>query len=166
MENFHFFWGGPLSQWAKSNFVIDGVMYVTAEQYMMAQKALLFKDYSSYNDIMLTTSPLHQKRIGRSVKDFNKEVWESVAKDIVYRANYAKFTQNVGLYDYLMSTNDKVLVEASPDDKIWGIGLFETDPRALDRNQWLGTNWLGEILTNVREDIKKEKSNWLNKISL
>lgn len=160
MKKYTFFWGGPFSQWAPSEILIDGVKYNCCEQYMMAQKALLFKDIESHDAIMKASHPSDQKALGRKVKNFNKETWEQIAKSVVYRANQAKFTQHKHYYDDLMATGDTLLVEASPEDKIWGIGLAESDPRVHDESQWQGTNWLGEVITDVREDLKNEKEQW------
>ncbi len=151
-----FFYGGPFSQWARSSFVVDGIGYGTAEQFMMAQKALLFEDREIFKKILATKNPAEQKALGRQIRGFNKEKWEAVCKDIVYKGNYAKFTQNKSFYNSLMETIGTELVEASPVDKIWGIGLGETDSRIQDKSQWQGTNWLGEIVTKVREDLIKE----------
>lgn len=156
MNKYTFFYGGPFSQWACSNFVIDGVTYNTAEKFMMAQKSLVFGDHDIFNEIMKTNDPSEQKALGRKIKNFDKDVWEAKCKEIVYNGNYAKFTQNKSFYEALMATGDTELVEASPVDKIWGIGLSENDLRAQDKSQWQGTNWLGEIITQVREDLKKE----------
>ena len=153
-ERFTFFYGGYASQWASSFFTIDGVVYNTAEQYMMAEKARLFGDDDALEIIMGTDNPKIQKATGRTVRNFNRDVWEKNAKLIVYRANFAKFTQNKEMLNWLLSTAGTTLVEASPWDTIWGIGLNANDPRARDRNQWQGTNWLGEIITQVREDIQ------------
>jgi ribA/ribD-fused uncharacterized protein len=155
-EEFHFFWKGPLSQWFKRTFVVDGVKYNCAEQYMMSQKAILFKDELALRKIMEATNPYDQKAYGRNVEFFEVGVWEAVAKDIVFKGNYEKFTQHADLKELILSTGDKTLVEASPYDKLWGIGIVETDPRALNRYQWPGRNWLGEVLTNVKNKIKKE----------
>jgi ribA/ribD-fused uncharacterized protein len=160
MKKYTFFWGGPFSQWAPSEILIDGVRYNSCEQYMMAQKALVFNDMESHDAIMKAQHPSQQKALGRKIKNFDKETWEIVAKDVVYRANYAKFTQHKHYYDDLMATGDTLLVEASPEDKIWGIGLAESDPRVHDESKWQGTNWLGEIITDVRNDLRNEKSQW------
>ena len=152
-EQFTFFYGGYASQWASSRFVIDGVTYNCAEQYMMAQKAILFNDSSALQIIMDTDNPKIQKAAGRTVKGFRKDIWEQNAKLFVYRANFAKFIQNSEFLEWLLGTSGTTLVEASPWDSIWGIGLDANDPRAKDRKTWQGTNWLGEIITQVREDI-------------
>ena len=153
-EKFTFFYGGPASQWAASTFAIDGVKYNCAEQYMMAQKAILFDDAAALQIIMNTDNPKIQKAAGRTVKGFDKILWEQNAKLFVYRANLAKFTQNGEFLEWLLATDGTTLVEASPWDKIWGIGLDASDPKAKDRLTWEGTNWLGEIITQVREDLK------------
>lgn len=155
-EKFTFFWNGTFSQWKHSPFTLDGVKYNCAEQYMMQQKALFFKDEKIAKEIMLTTSPHDQKALGRKVKGFDPYEWSKVAKDIVYKGSYAKYTQNPELKKELMETEGTTLVEASPYDKIWGIGLGEFDPKAQDRTQWDGLNWLGEVLTELRENLKKE----------
>ena len=155
-NDFVFFWGGTYSQWCPSNFTIDGITYNCCEQYMMAKKALLFGDTHHYALIMKSKNPAEQKALGRKVKGFDKEKWEAVCRKIVYDANYAKFTQNPTMKAELMSTCDKELVEASPEDKIWGIGLHERDSKAWDKSTWQGTNWLGEAITQVRETLKTE----------
>ena len=155
-QDFIFFWNGIFSQWHPSSFTIDGVGYNCCEQYMMAKKALVFKDMEAYEAIMASKSPKEQKEIGRRVKNFNADVWAVFSRDIVYQANYAKFTQNPAMRDELMATGNLEIVEASPYDKIWGIGLHETDERAWDKSTWLGTNWLGIEIMKVRETLKKE----------
>jgi ribA/ribD-fused uncharacterized protein len=152
-ENFTMFWSGPFSQWHPSTFVIDGVTYNCAEQYMMAEKARLFGDKSAEAKIMSTSDPDSQKRWGREVRGFDVDKWNAVAQDIVYRASKAKFTQNDDLKATLVATVGTTLVEASPYDTIWGIGLRKEDPRAMDRATWRGTNWLGIALTRVRNEI-------------
>jgi ribA/ribD-fused uncharacterized protein len=152
-EKFTFFWSGPYSQWFASEFKIEDEKFATAEQYMMFKKALLFGDEEVANAIMRTNNPKEQKALGRKVKGFEKSVWDEHAKKIVYDGNYAKFTQNPSLMTELMKTKGTTLVESSPVDTIWGIGLHKTDPKAQDRNQWRGTNWLGEVLTNLRNDL-------------
>ena len=148
------FWDGPFSQWHPSVFKVDGTTYNCAEQFMMAEKAKLFGDTKKRKEIMKTSSPKKQKHLGREVKPFDKNRWNSVARDIVFRGNVAKFSQNEDLKKELLSTGNRVLAEASPVDEIWGIGLAEDDPEALNPKNWKGTNWLGEVLMRVRETIK------------
>lgn len=156
-DKFVFFWGGTYSQWCPSPFEIGGFQYNCCEQYMMAQKALLFDDFVSYTKIMETKQPAEQKALGRKVKGFDKDKWESVCRQIVYDANYAKFTQNPKMMAELMATGDREIVEASPEDKIWGIGLHESDERVHDKSKWQGTNWLGEAIMQVREKLRTIK---------
>jgi ribA/ribD-fused uncharacterized protein len=151
---FTFFWSGPFSQWHRSGFTIDGIEYNCAEQFMMAEKARMFGDQDALTNIMKATHPKDQKAFGRTVKNFDKTKWNKVAKDIVYKGNMAKFKQNPKLKTILLETQG-TLVEASPKDTVWGIGLDEKDPRAQNPEQWLGTNWLGEVLTKVRNDLQK-----------
>jgi len=155
-DKFVFFWGGTFSQWAPSDFTIDGVDYSCCEQYMMAKKAMLFNDEASLKLIMSTRSPMDQKMYGRKVKGFDKAIWENVCREYVYDGNYAKFTQNPKMEAELMATGNKEIVEASPEDKIWGIGLHVSDPRSRKKEEWLGTNWLGEAIMKVRETLKGE----------
>ena len=153
-EQFHFFWSGPFSQWHPSPFVVDGVTYNCAEQYMMAGKARLFGDTTREAMIMSTSEPLDQQRYGRMVQGFHEDKWLKHAREIVKRGSRAKYDQNPDLKDALMATGDKTLVEASATDRLWGIGLRKQDPRAERRSSWLGMNWLGQVLTEVRDELR------------
>ncbi len=162
IERFTLFWDGPFSQWYPSEFELDDVLYNCAEQFMMAQKARLFKDEETLEMILEAETPRVQKRLGRVVDGFDPFVWEEEQDDgmpycwhVVRRGNLAKFTQNEHLLSALMATQGTTLVEASPDDPIWGIGLSEDDPRAHDRQSWQGRNWLGEVLTDLREYLQR-----------
>ena len=159
MEKFEFFWksDSPFSQWYKKGFKVKGKSFNCAEQYMMYMKAVLFGDEIIAAKILEAKSPREQKDLGRKVKNFNKDIWERQCKNIVYNGNYAKFTQNEGLKSALLETKGKTLVEASPYDTIWGIGLSEENPDSKRRSKWRGKNYLGEILTQLREDILKEE---------
>lgn len=152
-ENFEFylFWGGFCSQWIPSPFKIDGIRYATCEQYMMAEKARTFRDEGALSEIMASTDPRANKATGRKVKDFNFETWDEVKFDIVVKANMAKFSQNEDLLKLLLRTGTEVIVEASPFDKIWGIGLGESDPLAKSPHTWDGENLLGFALMDVRD---------------
>lgn len=153
-DKFAFFYGGALSQWAPSEFTVDGIKYVTAEQYMMAMKAEYFGDTDTQAKIMATQSPSEQKSLGRLVAKFDAEAWNAVSRGFVYKANMAKFSQNKWCMEEMERTGDLEIVEASPYDCIWGIGLDANDVRALDKTQWRGTNWLGEVLMKVRKDLR------------
>lgn len=152
-EQFTFFYGGPASQWAAGDFKVGDVTYNCAEQYMMAEKARLFNDDDALKIIMGTNNPKIQKATGRTVRNFDAAKWDANRKLIVYRGNLAKFTQIQAFREWLLGTDGTTLVEASPWDAIWGIGLDSSDPRAQSRDTWLGSNDLGEIVTQVRDDI-------------
>lgn len=156
-ETFHFFWGGPFSQFANSPFTLNAKRFPTAEHYMMWRKATLFGDDSIAAEILAAKTPGKAKGLGRRVKRFNPEIWDREKRGIVAAGSYAKYTQNPQFLGRLMNTRPATLVEASPMDVIWGIGLAEDDPRAQDRSQWLGQNLLGEILTQTRERIAEER---------
>jgi len=154
-EKYTFFWKDKIAQWNIQSFKDnDGIEYNCAEQYMMAQKALLFNDIEIHNLIMNEKSPKEQQKLGRIIKNFNQDIWNENAEQIVYNGNYFKFTQNKDLLEILLSTKDTQLVEASPFDKIWGVGLGEDNPLILDEKNWQGQNLLGKTLTKVRNDIK------------
>lgn len=155
-EKFTFFWGGVFSNWAPSRFVIDGVEFKNAEMYMMYKKALMFHDYDAAKKVMETSNPKEQKAIGRQVKNFNDNVWVKYCRDIVYDANVAKFTQNKNMFEELMATGDKEFCEASPYDRRWGVGMSADNPFIQDKANWDGLNWLGEALTKVRNDLRKQ----------
>jgi ribA/ribD-fused uncharacterized protein len=154
-NNFHFFYSGYLSNWADTPFVdlSDGNSYNCSEQYMMYHKASLYGDHETSIKIMEARHPGDQKALGRKVKNFNPDQWNKVAKNIVYRGCFYKFTQNVEAYQYLLSTDGTLLVEASPTDVIWGIGLGGYDDLRHDPQNWRGSNWLGEVLTKLRENL-------------
>jgi hypothetical protein len=135
--------------------------YHCCEQYMMAQKATLFNDDEILNAIMGTSDPREIKAYGRQVKNFDAKVWDEICREIVFEANYAKFSQNPKLKEFLLSTGDEVIAEASPYDTIWGIGLKADDPLAQNEETWKGKNYLGKAIMAVR----KELSNG-NKIAL
>jgi hypothetical protein len=156
-DNYVFFWKDKLAQWNMLPFVDkNNIKYNCAEQYMMAKKALLFQDNESYHKIMSAIHPREQQALGRKVKNFNQKIWDANAVSIVYQGNLFKFEQNKELLDLLISTGDKILVEASPYDKIWGIGLSEDNNDILDINKWKGLNLLGFTLTNLRNNYLKK----------
>lgn len=161
---FVFFWGhtpraeGRLgsecfSQWWPAEFEVDGVSYPTAEHFMMAEKASLFGDDETREAILSAAHPNQAKSLGRQVRGFDTERWERACRDIVVRANLAKFSAHPELREFLLGTGQRVLVEASPLDKIWGIGLSADDPRAVDPEQWEGQNLLGFALMEVRRRL-------------
>lgn len=125
---------------------------------MMASKAIIFGDLDILELIMMTEHPRDQKALGRKVKNFNANIWNSIARDIVYLGCLQKFLEHDELWSQLVSTRG-LLVEASPYDKIWGIGLGMDNPDRFDVSKWKGTNWLGNILNDVRREVCKIMSN-------
>lgn len=142
-----------LSQWFPAPFEVDGQLYKNTEQYMMAQKAKLFDDHEAFSNILLTGNPKKIKALGRLVKNYQDDTWLQHRFDIVVQANLAKFSQNEKLQQFLLTTKDKILVEASPLDKIWGIGLAEQDQAAEQPLMWKGLNLLGFALMEVRKQL-------------
>lgn len=155
-KRFVLFWNGWPSQWHPAAITIDGVPYSCTEQFMMAEKARVFGDPETEAAIMAADHPRKQKSLGRQVRGFDPERWNSVCRGIVYRGNLAKFTQLTDLRAALLETGDRVIVEASPLDRVWGIGLGQDDPRALDPSQWQGTNWLGIAIMQVRDHLFRD----------
>lgn len=156
-NHMYYFWRtrSVFSQWHPLGFRVSGTDYETAEQYMMHHKALLFGDAERAAAILLTGDPRKQKAHGRAVKNFDADVWRLNARRIVYEANCAKFLQNPAALEELLATDGKLIVEAAPNDRVWGIGLEEKDDRVADSQHWLGTNWLGYALTLLRDDIRQ-----------
>ena len=154
-----FFWGhrtpgpGYLSQWWPSPFTVEGVTYATAEHYMMAEKARLFGDEETAAAVIAAAHPRRAKDLGRRVRNFNEPTWQANRVAIVTRGNEAKFAQNKDLRDYLLGTRNRILVEASPLDRVWGIGLPADDPRAEDVTAWQGRNLLGFALMTTRDTL-------------
>ena len=143
---------GPwvLSQWHDAGFELDGCRYATAEHWMMAEKARLFDDQERCDKILRAGHPGQAKALGRMVKGFDEGRWQAACFEIVVQGNLHKFSQHPELGDYLLGTQQRVLVEASPRDRLWGIGLAADDPRAQDPAQWEGRNLLGFALMETR----------------
>ena len=142
-----------LSQWYPAPFTVQDITYPTAEHYMMAQKAKLFGDDEVWQHILASAHPKQAKDWGRQVKGFEQDVWEAQCWDIVVAGNQAKFSQNNELKDFLCKTGKRVLVEASPVDRIWGVGLSRDDWRILQPERWRGRNLLGFALMAVRDAL-------------
>ena len=155
---FVFFWklhhkNEEFSNWYPKEFIIEGIRYNCVEQYMMAKKALTFNDLAIYQKIMASDDPGECKDLGKLVSNFNPAVWDSCKREIVYNANYAKFTQNPELMAKLKATGDAIMAEASPQDRIWGIGMAADDPDARYPEKWKGENILGSILMEIRQQF-------------
>ena len=148
-----FSYKSPLSNYHAAKFSIDNIEYHHVEQYMMAKKALLFNDHDACEEIMSYFKPLDCKRAGRKIKNFDPSIWEKNKRTIVKNACLAKFKQNAHCLKELKATGRKLLAEASPYDKIWGIGLEKNHQDVQTPSKWKGTNLLGTILMEVREEL-------------
>jgi ribA/ribD-fused uncharacterized protein len=155
-------WAGhprPFSQWhAGAPFEKYGLRFPTAENWMMWRKAQLFGAPQEMLDAILAAGPAEARKLGRQVPGFVESVWQVAARPLVAEGNYAKFTQNPAALRCLLETASTTLVEASPWDRLWGIGLAAEDPRALSRATWRGHNWLGEVLTDIRDTLLAARS--------
>ncbi|MDP9791934.1 ribA/ribD-fused uncharacterized protein [Catenuloplanes nepalensis] len=156
-----FFWGHQprrdgaecLSQWAPSPFTVGDHRFATAEHFMMWRKAMLFGDEQTAARVLNAGHPKQAKDLGRQVRGFVEQTWLDARYGIVVDGNVAKFEQNTAMGEYLTGTKDRVLVEASPLDRVWGIGLAADDPRAQDPRRWRGLNLLGFALMDVRQRL-------------
>ena len=164
-EDFVFFWGHTdrqgegigkqcLSQWYVAPMVYDGIYYHCMEQYLMAEKARTFGDRETEAKILAERSQMAIKKLGRQVAGYDDAVWSAIRQDVSVRGNLCKFAQNPHLREFLMSTGRKILVEASPKDRIWGIGLDENDPCASVPALWPGENLLGFALMETRKQLR------------
>ena len=164
-SKFLFFWGHQpnkdgsisktcFSQWWLSSFEVEGITYKTAEHWMMAKKAVLFNDKAILEKIIVSNSPVEAKKLGREVKNYNETLWLAARFEIVKEGNYHKFSQNPELKTFLLNTKDRVIVEASPVDAIWGIGMTGDHKDVLNPKKWKGLNLLGFALMEVRDELK------------
>ena len=162
-----FFWGhrpqrdgsigpGCLSQWWPAPFTVDGLEFATAEHYMMWRKATLFGDQATAAKIASVAHPHAAKTLGRQVTGFDQRLWEQHRYDIVVTGNVAKFGQHPALRTYLLGTGERVIVEASPLDRVWGIGLAADHPDAADPRRWRGANLLGFALMQSRAMLREQ----------
>ncbi len=164
-SKFLFFWGHQpskdetitktcFSQWWLSSFEVDKVIYKTAEHWMMAKKAELFNDKDVLEKIIKANSPAEAKKLGREVKNYDDKLWLANRYEIVKEGNYHKFSQNTDLKTFLLNTRDRVLVEASPVDPIWGIGMASDHKDVMNPEKWKGLNLLGFALMEVRDELR------------
>ncbi|MCX5213044.1 NADAR family protein [Kitasatospora sp. NBC_00240] len=141
---------GALSQWWPSPFVVDGVSYPTAEHWMMAGKARMFGDEQIVPRILEARTPAEAKALGRQVAGFDEERWTAERFALVVEGSVAKFGQDGALLSYLLGTSQRVLVEASPVDRIWGVGLAADHEDVTRPARWRGLNLLGFALMAAR----------------
>lgn len=146
---------GYFSNWFISPMIDEnGTRYEHVEMFMMAGKAKLFNDKFMLEQILKTTSPMRCRALGRKVTNFDERTWRREARNIVKQGLRLKFNDPT-LRRYLLETGDAILVEASPSDKIWGVGMTADNPDITDSTKWKGTNWLGQCLMDVREEVKQ-----------
>lgn len=161
-----FFWGHKpthdrslsktiFSQWWEKKFSVNGIIYPTAEHFMMAGKARLFNDNETLEEILKSKVPAEAKKLGRKVKNFNDEIWKENRSKIVIEGNYHKFSDSE-YKAFLLGTGNKIIVEASPMDTIWGIGLSQNSDKTYNPNTWRGLNLLGFALMEVRDRLRDE----------
>lgn len=164
-----FFWGHQpskdglitktcFSQWWLSSFTEEGIEYKTAEHWMMAKKAELFGDSEILDKIINAKSPAEAKKLGREVKNYNDNEWLKNRFQIVKEGNFHKFSQNPDLKEFLITTSGRILVEASPVDPIWGIGLASDHEDSQNPERWKGLNLLGFALMEVRDALMEDNS--------
>ncbi|MTH17087.1 NADAR family protein [Flavobacterium sp. LC2016-01] len=164
-SKFLFFWGHQpskdgiitktcFSQWWLSSFEVENGTYKTTEHWMMAKKAALFQDKEILEKILLADSPAEAKKLGREVKNYDDKLWLENRYEIVKQGNYHKFSQNPDLKTFLLNTKERILVEASPVDPIWGIGMASDHKDVLNPEKWKGLNLLGFALVEVRDELR------------
>jgi ribA/ribD-fused uncharacterized protein len=161
-----FFWGhqpkkdGSISEsclsqwWDSAPFSVEGITYKTAEHWMMAEKARIFGDNETLLAILQANTPSEAKKLGRQVRNFDAVIWDEKKFASITQGNIYKFSQHSDLKAFLLETGDKVLVEASPVDNIWGIGMAKNDPHIENPTLWKGQNLLGFALMETRDALK------------
>ena len=152
-----YFWSGEFSNWDYSPFIVDENSFSNSEQYFMYKKAKFFGDSEIAMEILKTPDPRENKELGRKVKNFDYSKWVEVSSQFMIEACMHKFMQNDKHRQTLLNSEDKILVEASPLDTVWGVGLHFTDPLILDEKNWGGKNLLGKTLMEVRTRLKNMK---------
>ncbi len=166
-KKYLFFWGHQpskdgtitkscFSQWWEQKFTVEGITYRSAEHWMMAKKAELFNDKEIFEKIIACNSPAEAKKLGREVRNYDDVMWLEHRYQIVKEGNFHKFSQNPELCEYLLNTGNRILVEASPVDSIWGIGLAADSPDANNPEHWKGLNLLGFALMEVRDKMNNQ----------
>jgi len=152
-DKFVFFWDGSFSNWSYAKFKLLGHSFSNSEQAFMWLKAMCFLDENTASKILLETSPKGVKDLGRQVKGYDDTKWNTLRCEMMYNACLEKFAQNEDLKKELLATSNRILIEASPYDKIWGIGMGENEAGIEDEKNWKGLNLLGQTLMKVRDRL-------------
>ena len=169
--NFVPFWGGVpdikgvldiscLSNWFYRDMTYQGHVFLTAEHAMMWSKANYFNDTDAKQRILKVKTPREAKMIGREVRNFNQHRWSEDSYHLVGEVVHAKFTSqgNENLKAFLLNFPDNtIFIEASPYDKIWGVGMDRNHANIFNPDQWLGDNKLGFILTELRQTLSEKE---------
>ena len=150
---------GYLSNWYYSVFTIDEIAFSSVEQYMMYEKAILFRDHQTAEKILGTDNVAEIKALGRMVQHFDEEIWREKREKIVHKGVLQKFLQNPELAEKLLETGEQMIAECAVKDKIWGIGLSMGDEERFCVDKWKGQNLLGQILMQVRAEISVQSQN-------
>jgi len=149
-----YFYTNQFSNFHKCSFEFQGHTFGNSEQAFMWWKAMTFEDYDIAQKILDTPDdPMGVKHLGRMVKGYDDKIWSYVREKVMLDVNLAKFSQNEYLKELLFDTDSRFIVEASPSDQIWGVGLGEKDPAILDESKWRGSNLLGHVLMAVRTSL-------------
>lgn len=148
-----YFYDGIYSNWNRANFVdpITGNLFANSEQAFMWYKARFFFDDIAADAILAATHPAEAKTLGREIRNFDATAWSLVSYGVMVYVCLLKFKQDIKLKAELLETGNKILVEASPFDKIWGVGLSADNDVILNEKSWRGTNLLGKALMDVRK---------------
>lgn len=160
-STYEFFWqtSSPFSNWHPATYILDEITFNCSEQGVMYDKAILFGDHDIAKKILQCNNSQQKlmKNLGRQVSGFNEEIWKN-NRILIYKKHCrAKFSQNLHLKTTLLNTAKKILVEASPTDKIWGIGMSKSEALITPSNKWKGANLLGKLLTEIRDEFANEK---------
>lgn len=150
---YYFFWAGEFSNWSYSPFKCDGITFNCGEQYMMWAKAMVCGDVLTAGKIMEEQQPINQKKLGRQIQNYDEAAWSANRYHLVKKGLREKFLQNSKHMDALKNHNDKIIVEASPNDRIWGIGYSEK--YAIENIDNWGENLLGKIITELASELTK-----------
>ena len=162
-DEYVFFYKDWLSNYQRTKFDVEwnGVKYTftSTEQGFMYIKAITFGDNVTAQKILNTDDPNRCRKLGRQVKGYNDAEWAKIRYDVFYTLNWAKYTQDKKLQEKLLDPqfDGKKFIEASPIDKIWGIGYGEDNPNIEFTDMYWGKNYLGRILTNIRKRLKSAK---------